>query len=339
MVDKHVTALLAVLSALACASIANAVTLGSGGDARTVDLGQTFDLAGDRHAAAQNYVVTAGPGKFEKMRKVAILNFCTQFVYSKSARGTSSGANMFYQRSSDGGIDLDLARMTQISNDLYDQVEAGLRAAGLELVPFETLAANPAFQKFARDFVTEPQDVEAAEASDRNSFAYGRAVVISAKGRPFSTDCRAQVPSRTGARVQLAHALKDIHLLSVNTVVDFGAARTNSGMLQSAKADIEYGQFIVPGETQYHFTGLPQPLFLNVWLKQAVVPAQSPFVVGESQKTGYTKEKVETAAETTTTRTTSSERSVDFNADLYYQNAASHLQAVNDLFLDVLKNH
>ena len=155
MVDKHVTALLAVLSALACASIANAVTLGSGGDARTVDLGQTFDLAGDRHAAAQTYVVTAGPGKFEKMRKVAILNFCTQFVYSKSARGTSSGANMFYQRSSDGGIDLDLARMTQISNDLYDQVEAGLRAAGLELVPFETLAANPAFQKFARAVNTQ----------------------------------------------------------------------------------------------------------------------------------------------------------------------------------------
>jgi hypothetical protein len=328
-----------LLSALVCGSPAHAITLGSGGDAKVVDMGQTFDPAADRHAAAQAYVVTAGPGKFEKMRKVAILNFCTQFVYSKSARGTSSGASVFYKHGADGGIDLDLARMTQVSNDLYDQLEAGLRAAGLELVPYETLAANPAYQKFARDFVTEPQDVEAAEASDRNSHAYGRAVVISAKGRPFSTDCRAQVPARTGARVQLAHQLKDVHLLSVNTVVDFGAARTNSGLMKSAKADIEYGQFIVPGETQYHFTGLPQPLFLNVWLKQAVVPAQSPFIVGESQQTGTTKEKVETAAETTTTRTTFSEREVDFNADLYYQNAASHLQAVNEMFLDVLKNH
>jgi hypothetical protein len=145
------------------------------------------------------------------MRKVAILNFCTQFVYAKSARGTSSGANVFYKHSSDGGIDLDLARMTQVSDDLYDQVEAGLREAGLELVPYETIAASPAFQKFARNFVTEPQDVEAAEASDRNSYAYGRAVVISAKGRPFSTDCRAQVPAQTGARVQLAHGLKDVY--------------------------------------------------------------------------------------------------------------------------------
>lgn len=339
MTGRCVAARLAMLLVLTGASSAGAITLGSGGDARTVDLAQTFDLAADRHAAAPTYVVTAGPGKFEKMRRVAILNFCTQFVYSKSARGTSSGANVFYKHSSDGGIDLDLDRMNQISNDLYDQVEAGLRAAGLEVVSFETIAANPAFQKFARDFHTEPQDIEAAEASDRNSYAYGRAVVVSAKGRPFSTDCRAQIPARTGARVQLAHALKDIHLLSVNTVVDFGAARTNKGMLQSAKADIEYGQFIVPGETQFHFTGLPQPLFLNVWLKQAVVPARSPFVVGESHKTGSTKEKVETAAETITTRTTSSERGVEFNADLYYQNAASHLQAVNELFLDVLKNH
>lgn len=84
---------------------------------------------------------------------------------------------------------------------------------------------------------------------------------------------------------------------------------------------------------------MPQPLFLNIWLKQAVVLAKSPFVVGESQKTGSTKEKVETLSETTTTRTTSSEPNVEFDADLYYTNAASHLKAVNEMLLDVLRTH
>jgi hypothetical protein len=32
-------------------------------------------------------------------------------------------------------------------------------------------------------------------------------------------------------------------------------------------------------------------------------------------------------------------RIVDFEADLYYTNAASHLKAVNGMFLDVLKTH
>ena len=48
---------------------------------------------------------------------------------------------------------------------------------------------------------------------------------------------------------------------------------------------------------------------------------------------------METLSETTTTRTTSSERNVEFDADLYCTNAASHLKAVNDMYLDVLRTH
>ena len=93
---------------------AHAITLGSGGDPRAVDLGQSFDLAADRSAEAATYVVTAGGGSFAKMRKVAILNFCTQFIFSKSAFGASKGSSMTFTQQSDGGIELDLARMTQV---------------------------------------------------------------------------------------------------------------------------------------------------------------------------------------------------------------------------------
>jgi hypothetical protein len=314
---------------------AMAITLGSGGDARPVDLTQTFDLAADRAAAAQSYVVTAGGGKFQKMQRVGILNFCTQFMFSKTALGTSAGATRSYARTSEGGIPLDLARMTQVADALYDELESSLRAAGLEVVPYETLAAAPGFQKYSRNFVTEPQEMDVGGKEDRNSLVTGRAVVISAKGRPFSTDCRVQSPSQTGDRIQLSYQLKDVYLLSVNALVDFANAKAKGGVWSGARADLDYGEFIVPGATQYHFTGIMQPLYLNVWLKQAVVAAQSPFAVGAMKRAGM--EGSASPDGTRTEVTVASEADVGFDDDLYYSNASSHLKAVNDMFIGVLK--
>jgi hypothetical protein len=115
-------------------------------------------------------------------------------------------------------------------------------------------------------------------------------------------------------------------------------SRAAGGLLSGARADIDYGEFIVPGETQYHFTGLPQPLFVNVWLKQAIVPAKSAFVVGAEDQTGVTRERDENLGGTTHTTTVASERKVAFDEDLYYSNAASHLAALNEMFLSVLKS-
>lgn len=318
-----------------CLSLdSQAITLGGGGDARAVDLSQVFDLNADRAASAQTYVVTAGGGKFAKMKRVAILNYCSQFMYSKKATGASAGPSTVYTQLSEGGIPLDLARMQAVADELYDQVESGLRAAGLEVVPYEALAADPAFQRFAKSYVTGPQDLDVGGKSDANSAVEGRAVVISAKGRPFSTDCRMQNPSTTGARVQLSYQLKDVYLLAVNTLVDFARARTN-GRWSGAKADLDYAQFIVPGATQYHFTGIMQPLYLNLWLKQAIVPSQNPFAAGAERQTGTSTTASVDGSQAT--RTATSATDVGYDADLYYGNAASHLAAMNEMFLAVLK--
>jgi hypothetical protein len=53
MARIHVAALVAALSALVCGSPSFAITLGSGGDAKTVDLGQTFDLEADSRRCAR----------------------------------------------------------------------------------------------------------------------------------------------------------------------------------------------------------------------------------------------------------------------------------------------
>lgn len=328
-------ALAGAMALLCCfASPSHAITLGGGGDARAVDLSHAYDLSADRTAAAQTYVVTAGGGKFAKMKRVAVLNFCTQFMFTKRALGASAGPGTVYTQQSEGGIPLDLARMQAVSDGLYDQLEAGLRAAGLEVVPYETLSADPAFQKFAKAYVTGPYEMDVGGKSDASSSVEGRAVVISARGRPFSTDCRMQNPSTTGARVQLSYQLKDVYLLSVNTLVDFARAKTN-GRWSGAKADLDFAQFVVPGSTQYHFTGIMQPLYLNLWLKQAIVPARNPFATGADRQTGETSTTSIDGRQTT--RTESSTTEMGYDANLYYENAASHLSALNDMFLAVLK--
>ena len=335
--DRHslVRGCLVAAAVIAMALPAQAVTLGGGGDARAVDLSKTYDLKADPATEAATYVTTTGGGKFQKMRRVAILNYCAQFMYSKSAFGASSGATMTFTQASEGGIPLDLARMTAVADGLYDELEASLRAAGLEVVPYETLAADPAFQKFSKNYVTGPHEIDVGGKEDRNTSTSGSAVVISAKNRPYSLDCRAQVPSQTGARVQLSYQLKDIYLLSVNTLVDFANAKAKGGLFSGAKADLQYGEFVVPGATQYHFTGIMQPMYVNVWLKQAVVASESPFNVGEMQHTGTERESSADGRQGSTT--SSSAASVGFNADLYYSNAASYLKAVNDMFIAVLK--
>jgi hypothetical protein len=226
--------------------------------------------------------------------------------------------------------------MTAVSDGLYDQVEAGLRAAGLEVVPYEVLSSQPAFQKYTRNYVSGPQEVDIGGKSDRNSAVEGRAVVISAKGRPFSTDCRVQNPSQTGERIQLSYQLKDIYLLSVNTLIDFANATAKGGLLSGARAKLDYGQYVVPGITQYHFTGIMQPMYVNVWLKQAIVAPASPFTLGGTTQTTVEHDASIDGSQASRSTTTASD--VGFDADVYYSNAASHLEAANDMFLEVLKS-
>lgn len=333
---NRVSSASAFLCALCIAMPSQAITLGGGGDARPVDLGQTFNAASDPATEANTYVVTAGGGKLEKMKKIAILNFCSQFMYSKSALGASSGSTVTYTRASEGGIPLDLERMTAVSDGLYDQVEASLRAAGVEVVPYETLAASPAYQKYARNYVTGPQEVDVGGKTDRNSVVEGRAVVISAKGRPFSTDCKVQSPGQTGDRIQLSYQLKDVYLLSVNTLIDFANATAKGGLFSGARANMNYGEFVVPGATQYHFTGIMQPMYVNVWLKQAVVAADNPFAVGPVVDKSVEREASLDGSHGSRTTTTTSD--VGFDANVYYSNSASLLAAVNEMFMAVLKS-
>ena len=77
---------------LATPMAAYAFTLGGGGDARPLDPSQTFDFAANPATVAGTYLATQADGKLKGIKRVAITNFCVQFVYGKEAHAASDGA-------------------------------------------------------------------------------------------------------------------------------------------------------------------------------------------------------------------------------------------------------
>ena len=76
---------------LALPTAALAATLGGGGDPRPLDPSQTYDFATSPMAAADTYLATQADGKLKGIKRVAITNFCVQFVYGKEAQASSTG--------------------------------------------------------------------------------------------------------------------------------------------------------------------------------------------------------------------------------------------------------
>ena len=128
---------LALLSLLTLPVVAGALTLGGGGDARPLDPTQTFDFATDPAAAAGTYLATQAEGKLKGIKRVAITNFCVQFVYGKEARASSSGYWIEYTQTATGAIPggLSKEKVQAVADAYLDRIEADLRAAGIEIVP------------------------------------------------------------------------------------------------------------------------------------------------------------------------------------------------------------
>lgn len=128
----------------------------AGGGTRPLDPSQTFDCAAEPAAVADTHVATQAEGKLESIKRVAITNFCVQFVYSKEARGDSAGYWVEYSRTASGAIPggLDPGRTRAMADAFLDRIEADLMAAGIEIVPYEELAANDLYQKFTAKYDT-----------------------------------------------------------------------------------------------------------------------------------------------------------------------------------------
>lgn len=320
---------------------AMALKIGGGGDAREIDLSQTYDLAADPATAAQTYIVSTGKLKVENVRKVAVASCTVGLVYAKGASGTSKGSTRSYNASAmsafPGGVPTQ--RVREAVETFCEQIETDLAAAGFEVMPFEELAAKPAYQKYAKEFSGDPQMIEEEIdlGNQKGAEASNLVVVVSAKNRPYPKDVRFPKPSSTGAKVKLAYEkdMEGITLVSVYTTLDFAKADAKGGFWHGAKADIQYGQFIPAGENLSAAMFFSREGSQTFWQKQAIVAAKNPFVEGDgkvSRDGGYDD------FTGVTTLTTSKETTIGADHALWSENAKSHLKALSAMFVQALKN-
>ncbi|MEY2853590.1 MAG: hypothetical protein RL030_722 [Pseudomonadota bacterium] len=314
---------------------AGAITLGGGGDARPLDPSQTFDFAADPATAAGTYLATQAEGKLKGIKRIAITNFCVQFVYGKEAQAAASGAWAVYSQTATGAIPGGLApeKIQAVADAYLDAIEADLRAAGIEVVPYEELAANDLYKKFAAKYDTGIR-VVARETPAAKGGTIGETVAyVSPRGRPFAPDCGTISPASTSTFVRMSYPL-NAEFLTGSAVIDLGQASAGGRLFEQAKADMQLLQHLRAGESQYQFVGKMGP-GARLWLKQAIVPQHNPFIVGAAQQGESTKTTESSAAgtEVTTTRSTETTRAVDFDERLYYENATAMLKAMHRIFM------
>ncbi len=309
----------------------HAATIGGGGDPRKLDPSQKFDPAADPAAMAATYVATQAEGKLKGIKRVAITNMCVKFVYAKSASGEMRGGTRAYTNSARGALSesLDPDMLLAVANVWLERIEADFKAAGIELVPYETLAANDLYKKFSAKY---EEGVRIGESEDHNN-SKGKTtetvIYVSPQLRPFAPDCGTISPASTSTFVRMAYPL-DAEFLTISGVVDLGTAKASGGLLRGASADIDFLQHIRAGDTQFQFIGKSGP-GARVWLKQSVIPQQDPF--RSTGKTTTERSGSSNVLGTTTTQTTETSTEVSFDQKLYFDNALQYLTAVHRMFL------
>jgi hypothetical protein len=325
-----------LLTALAAASTsAFALTIGGGGDPRDVDFSQTFDLAADRAAATETYIVARGTPK--GIKRVAIASFCVGAVYGKSAAGTSSGASLSFSKSAVAGFPggLPTSEFLQSAETMRAYLESRLTAAGIEVVPLAQVTAMPTYLKYAESLVTDPQDVGEDLKLGKGTSGRQLTWVFSPGKRPFQKDCRQPGYSSTMALARWAtdKEMAGINVMTVNVTMDFAKAQAAGGFFSGAKADVKYGQHLSPGTLNNSMT-----LFGEgggtLWLKQAIVPGQNPFAEGgkgEVKRSGDYDELRGSSSTTTTQNTT-----IDADHELWVRNANAHMKALVDMYVAAL---
>lgn len=326
--------LLATTMALA-STAALSLTIGGGGDAREVDLGSSYDLSADPATTAPTYIVARGQPK--NITKVAIVSVCVGIVDGRSVAGKSGPFSA--SSSSPFPGTLDPQRLAAVANGFREQLVTDLRAAGIEVLEHEDLAARASYQKLAEKMTTDGFETDVSYELGKGTWANNRIQVISAGARPALKDCRQFSPGTTMSLGKASYQkdMEGVTMLAANVTLDFAKARAAGGFFRGAKADLDYGQYVAPGIDNTSFTFLGKGGG-TLWLKQAIVAAQNPFAEGaKGNKTTDMKMDNEYDPESASTVTTSQSTALSADMDLWYANAAGQLKALSGMLAQALK--
>ncbi len=310
---------------------------GGPGPAAPAALPPPFDFGSEARSQAAGYVETARASNFKEVKKVGIVNFSVEFALFKEAsavggaiggRGSTSTSSISMQIPPP-----DVARLQAIVDRLYRQVQQDFTAMGIEVVPFETLKATRNYAELApaqhaSPWLTETRDSQSVFIAPTGMPLYmdnpERADVLKQLGLTFGTNTRMK-------EVMMTYDLKqEVHLLSVNMVVDFASlGSSGSSRIFAARTSGASLHHLHAGNTSYRFVSTTQPEFVLVKLKKPVVSDRN--LVADGSTTTERGGSID--GRTTETVTRSAGR---FDSAAYYQRSEDMLQATRQMFTAAL---
>lgn len=300
----------------------------------------------DQPAAGQvaRHVELERGSNFKDIKKVAIVNFSIEFALFKEVQA-SGGQTSLNTTGRDSAKSMqipapDVARLQAMVDQLYARTVQDFTAMGIEVLPFDKLKATKNFAELApaqhaSPWVTDTKDSQSVFVAPTGMPLYmdnpERADFMKGLGFTFGTNTRLK-------EVMLTFELdRQVHLLSVNMVVDFAA------MKSSGRSFISYAavgganlHHLHAGNTSYRFIGPGQPELLYARLKQPLVSdvrliAETNVALGQTSSQTLSAGGVTTT--TTTTGTASGTRGADaFDLDTYYRRSADLLGAAREMF-------
>jgi hypothetical protein len=217
-----------------------------------------YDLAADPAAQAGTYVTGKKLEALHGLKKVAIPSFQVEFTVQNVASAWSSSTDGV--TSSKMKVRLsgpDKAMMQAITDRLYDRVVADLESAGLEVVPFDVVRQNEAYQKFKARHKPSPELMSTQD---------GKSVFFAPHGMPVyfrSNDERLNALAALGKGGFTVHPQNyepkiaddlGAAVLRARMVIDIAKQKTGGGYFASGSSvKTQAALSIVPEYTEYMF--------------------------------------------------------------------------------------
>lgn len=197
-----------------------------------------FDPGAEPAAIAQSFLDIDNAKALAGVRRVAIPCFRVEFATENSAKAQSSGT----AGATAVKADITLTGVTDetrqaITDALYDQFVAALTAAGIEVLPYDTLKADPQYQSLGKRLLATPHPV---------GTGLGKSVFVGPRGAPTYTsndDKHLSLGAMMGGfgaqpqniEPQIAKSL-DAAVLRVNLAVQFAEQKKSGGMFKSGSS-------------------------------------------------------------------------------------------------------
>jgi hypothetical protein len=233
-----------------------------------------FDPAGDPAALASSFIKAEKLQALKGVKRVAFAQFRVEFAVENDASAQSSGTAGWTASKSDiklVGV-TDEARQA-ITDALFDRFVQDLTAAGVEVVPYETVRATPGYQSIGPVMHTKQEPTGTRT---------GKSIFVGAKGTPYYTtndDKHLSLGSMLGGfsttqpqnyEPQVAKAL-DATVLRVTLMVAFADQAKSGGMFNNASSVKTAARLaIIPELSQVLFI-TPNSGKARVYLDQAVL--------------------------------------------------------------------